>query len=54
MGINTQITWSMNYQLRVGKTEKLVDLCKQANAMEYISQPAAKAYINEKLFNREV
>jgi hypothetical protein len=28
----------------------LVDLCEQAEATEYVSGPAAKAYIDEKLF----
>ena len=51
--INTQISWSMNYKLIEGKTERLVDLCNQAGATEYISGPAAKNYIDEELFNRE-
>jgi hypothetical protein len=29
LGVNTQITWSLKYQLMEGKTEKLVDLCNQ-------------------------
>lgn len=53
LGINTQISWSMNYKLIEGKTERLVDLCKQAGATEYISGPAAKTYIDEELFRRE-
>ena len=43
----------MNYKLIEGKTERLVDLCNQAGATEYISGPAAKNYIDEELFNRE-
>lgn len=50
LGISTQISWSMNYELIEGKTERLVDLCKQAGAAEYISGPAAKTYIDEELF----
>lgn len=50
LGINTRITWSMDYRLADGKTERLVDLCKQAGATEYISGPAAKDYIEEELF----
>lgn len=53
LGISTQISWSMNYKLIEGKTERLVDLCKQAGAIEYISGPAAKTYIEEELFERE-
>lgn len=51
--INTQISWSMNYELVEGQTERLVDLCKQVGATEYISGRAAKVYINEELFKRE-
>jgi hypothetical protein len=50
LGITTRITWSMDYPLTKGKTERLVDLCKQAGAAEYISGPAAKNYIDEELF----
>lgn len=51
--INTKISWSMNYELVEGKTERLVDLCKQVGATEYISGRAAKVYINEDLFTKE-
>ena len=50
LGINTKLSWSMDYRLIEGKTERLVDLCKQSGATEYISGPAAKCYINEALF----
>ena len=53
LGITTQITWSMNYKLVEGKTERLVNLCKQAGAIEYISGATAKNYIDENLFLRE-
>lgn len=50
LGVRTKISWSTDYHLIEGKTEKLVDLCKQTGATEYISGPAAKAYLEEKLF----
>ena len=50
LGISTKISWSMNYGLTAGKTERIVDLCTQAGATEYISGPAAKAYMQEDLF----
>jgi hypothetical protein len=54
LGINTKLSWSMDYHLIEGdKTDRLVDLCKQAGATEYISGPAAKAYIDEELFKNE-
>ena len=43
----------MDYKLIEGKTERLVDLCKQAGGTEYISGPAANTYIDEELFIRE-
>lgn len=53
LGIKTKISWSMDYNPTAGKTERLVDLCKQAGATEYISGPAAKDYIEEELFRCE-
>jgi len=48
--INTKISWSMDYQNVDGKTERLVSLCQQAGATEYISGPAARDYIDGQLF----
>jgi hypothetical protein len=54
LGIHTKLSWSMDYRLSEGgKTERLVDLCKQAGATEYISGPAAKAYMEGELFEGE-
>jgi hypothetical protein len=53
LGINTKMSWSMDYGLIEGKTERLIDLCKQAGSAEYISGSAAKAYIDEELFKVE-
>ena len=50
LGIRTQIRWSSEYNLIEGKTERLVDLCRQAGATDYISGPAAKGYLRENLF----
>lgn len=50
LGIKTKLTFSTDYKLIEGKTERLVDLVKQAGGAEYISGPAAKDYIDEKLF----
>jgi len=50
LGISTKISWSMDYEILDGKTERLVHICKQVNATEYISGPAAQDYIDEKLF----
>ena len=48
--IKTKISWSTDYVVRDGKTERLIDLCQKTGATEYISGPAAKDYIETKLF----
>ena len=53
LGIQTKISWSQDYDLVEGKTERLIALCKQASGTEYLSGPAAKDYIDEKLFENE-
>lgn len=50
LGIKTKISWSMDYSLLPEKTERLVNICQQAGAREYISGPAAKEYIDEEIF----
>lgn len=50
LGIKTLIRGSCDYTLAEGKTARLVDLCMQAKASEYISGPAAKSYIKENFF----
>jgi hypothetical protein len=51
LGIRTVISNSWDYCQSDGKTERLADLCAQAGGTEYISGPAAKDYIDEKVFN---
>jgi hypothetical protein len=53
LGIRTPITWSMDYRLEPGRTERLVSICKQAGARHYVSGPAAQAYLDETLFHAE-
>ena len=50
LGIRTKISWSMDYQLAEGKTERLVELCRQTGSQVYLSGPAARDYIQEDLF----
>jgi hypothetical protein len=50
LGITTRISNCWDYNLGDGKTERLVDLCIQAGATEYISGPAARDYLDEALF----
>lgn len=51
--IETKISWSHDYRLTDGKTDRLVNLCTQAEGSIYISGPSAKNYLQEELFNRE-
>ena len=51
--IETKLVSSSEYRLVEGKTERLIDLCKQAGASEYLSGPAAHGYIDEELFRSE-
>lgn len=53
LGIKTKISFSQDYGLIQGKTERLVDLIKKANGAEYLSGPSAKSYIDENLFVKE-
>jgi hypothetical protein len=48
--IKTIITNSWDYTLINGKSERLAGLCLQAGGTEYISGPAAKEYVDEKVF----
>lgn len=52
LGIATRLTWSMDYELVPGRTERLVALCRQAGASEYLSGPAARDYIAPALFEQ--
>jgi len=50
LGIETPLTWSMDYELSGGRTERLVGLCLQAGAKTYVSGPTARAYIEAEPF----
>lgn len=52
LDLHTVISNSWDYTLIEGKTERLVDICLQAGASEYISGPAARDYIDPSAFER--
>ena len=52
LGISTRLSWSMDYVTMPGQTERLVSLCQQAGATEYLSGPAARTYIDPLQFER--
>ena len=51
LGIETKVSWSSDYTLAEGKTERLVALVRDAGGDEYLSGPAAQDYIVESLFD---
>ena len=56
LGIRTRLSWSMDYnfdRFQADRSQRLVELCKKAGAMRYISGPTAKGYLDEELFARE-
>jgi hypothetical protein len=50
LGIRTKISWSTDYELAEGKSQKLANLCKQSGATIYLSGPAASDYLEEQVF----
>ncbi|MDR3497831.1 MAG: WbqC family protein [Parvibaculum sp.] len=53
LGIETAITWSMDYEVDGNKTDRLLALCKAAGATHYLSGPSAREYIDADRFERE-
>lgn len=50
--ISTKLSWSWEYELKGDKTGRLINLCFQTGATEYVSGPAAKGYLEEEAFAR--
>jgi hypothetical protein len=50
LGITTRLLWSMDFTLLEGKTERIVDLCRQRGATRYLSGPSARVYLDERQF----
>jgi hypothetical protein len=53
LGITTPIRWSREFSRHEGQTERLLSICKQCDATEYVSGPAAKAYLDRDLADKE-
>jgi len=49
--IKTKIYDSRDFTLVDGRSERLIDLCKQLGVAQYFSGPSAKDYIDQELFN---
>ena len=52
LGIRTTISWSMDFKIIEGKTERLVEICRTAGATTYLTGPAARTYIDLSMFQR--
>ena len=52
LDIDTKISFSTDYKLTEGKTERLVNLVQQAGGNEYISGPSAQNYIIDDFFKQ--
>jgi len=50
LGITTPIRSASDYRPGDGRMQRLLDLCRQTGATEYLSGPAARGYIDETLF----
>jgi hypothetical protein len=50
LGIATPLVWSHEFRLVSGRTERLLDLCRQTGARRYLSGPSARAYLDETAF----
>ena len=50
LGIRTRISWSMDFELEDGKSERLLGLCKTLGCNRYLSGPSARGYLDEALF----
>lgn len=48
--ISTPVTLSLDYEPQGTKTDRLLDICVKAGASEYISGPAARAYLEVDAF----
>ena len=52
LGITTKISWSSDYELVEGKTERLAALVASAGGSYYLSGPSAKDYIQDEVFEQ--
>jgi len=50
LGIDTVITDAGDYEMIGGRSERLVHLCRQAGATEYVTGPSARSYLDAGVF----
>jgi hypothetical protein len=51
LGIRTKVSWSWEYQVTEGPTERIVSICRQAGADVYVSGPSAASYLDRERFH---
>ena len=52
LAIRTRITWCMQYAIGADRQQRLVELCQAVGGTEYLSGPAARAYLDPQVFER--
>jgi hypothetical protein len=52
LGIKTKISLSSDYKIEGDKSEKVMNICLQSGAQEYLSGPSAKSYLDVDEFNK--
>ena len=50
LGIRTRLSWSSDFELVDGKSERLAAICRQAGATTYLSGPSARDYLDAGVF----
>lgn len=53
LSISTPLRWSSEFELHPEKSRKLLNICKDLSADVYVSGPAAKDYLDCKIFEDE-
>lgn len=52
-GIATRLRLSAEFEIAEGKNERLIAICRQAGATEYLSGPAAREYLDPAAWERQ-
>lgn len=54
LNITTPLVYSSNFEIKSKGSQRLVDICQELKATEYISGEGGKDYLDEKIFNCKV
>lgn len=53
LGIKTKISFSSDYKIEGDRSQKIINICLQSGAKEYLTGPAAKSYLNTTAFYKD-